>query len=116
MRAMVAIYCRAQHGRSGLCPSCRALVAYAEHRLDRCVFGDEKPTCANCPIHCYRSEPREQMREVMRFAGPRMLLRHPVLALLHLWVDGRHTAPDPHGVAAREARHRRAVRGGSEAA
>ena len=29
----------------------------------------------------------------MRYAGPRMLLRHPVLALAHLLVDGRRPAP-----------------------
>ena len=27
---------------------------------------------------------RERVRQVMRYAGPRMLLRHPILALLHL--------------------------------
>jgi hypothetical protein len=32
---------------------------------------------------------REQVRAIMRYAGPRMLLRHPVLALMHVW-DGRH--------------------------
>jgi hypothetical protein len=36
---------------------------------------------------------RERVREVMIFAGPRMLLRHPVLALLHLVVDERRPAP-----------------------
>jgi hypothetical protein len=30
---------------------------------------------------------REQVRAVMRYAGPRMLWRHPILALEHLW-DG----------------------------
>jgi hypothetical protein len=28
----------------------------------------------------------------MRYAGPRMLLRHPVLAVMHV-VDGRRPAP-----------------------
>ena len=27
---------------------------------------------------------RERVRVVMRYAGPRMLLRHPILAILHL--------------------------------
>jgi hypothetical protein len=27
------------------------------------------------------------MREVMRFAGPRMMLRHPWLAVVHLWKE-----------------------------
>jgi hypothetical protein len=30
---------------------------------------------------------REQVRRVMRFAGPRMLFRHPYLAFMHL-IDG----------------------------
>lgn len=88
IRAMVAIYCRAHHGTRGeLCDDCRALVEYADCRLDRCPFGAKKPTCAKCPIHCYRPAMREKARVVMRYAGPRMLLRRPVLALLHL-LDG----------------------------
>jgi hypothetical protein len=35
---------------------------------------------------------RGQVREVMRYAGPRMLLRHPVLAVLHL-LDGMRPIP-----------------------
>jgi hypothetical protein len=82
--AMIRLYCRGRHGSGGeLCPSCRELHAYAMARLDCCPFGVEKPTCAKCPIHCYRPEMRERIREVMRYAGPRMLLRHPVLALRH---------------------------------
>jgi len=49
--------------------------------MSRCPFGPDKPTCAKCPIHCYKPQVRERVREVMRFAGPRMLLRHPVLAV-----------------------------------
>ena len=33
---------------------------------------------------------RERVREVMRYSGPRMLWRHPVLAAAHL-MDGRKT-------------------------
>jgi len=86
--AMVGIYCRAHHGASGeLCGECRELLEYAYGRLDRCPFGADKPTCANCPVHCYKPSMRSKARAVMRFAGPRMLLRHPVLALRH-WLDG----------------------------
>jgi hypothetical protein len=31
---------------------------------------------------------RDRVKEVMRFSGPRMLLRHPILAIRHL-LDGR---------------------------
>ena len=93
IRAMVRIHCRDLHGgRDALCADCAALMDYATRRLDRCVFGDAKPTCANCTVHCYSAAMREQVRVVMRHAGPRMLLRHPLLAIAHL-LDGRRPAP-----------------------
>jgi hypothetical protein len=92
--AMARIHCRDRHGtRAGLCGECAELLAYAARRLDRCVFGDDKPTCANCKVHCYNAPMRERVRAMMRYAGPRMLWRHPMLALLHV-KDGRRPAPD----------------------
>jgi len=91
---MIAIFCRDHHGEHyGLCPSCAALHAYAEQRLDKCPFGETKPTCAKCPIHCYKPECREQVLQVMRYAGPRMLLRRPILAIRHL-LDERKPPPE----------------------
>ena len=88
IEAMVEIYCRARHGAGAVpCGECRELVAYARQRLGRCPFQEGKPTCARCPVHCYRPAMRDRIREVMRFAGPRMVRRHPILALLHL-LDG----------------------------
>ena len=58
---------------------------YAERRLEKCPYGADKPTCANCPIHCYKPAQRQMARDVMRFAGPRMPWRHPVRALTHLF-------------------------------
>lgn len=93
--AMIAITCRDLHGggRGALCAGCAELRAYAERRLRHCPFGDDKPTCANCRIHCYRPEMRERVRRVMAHAGPRMILRHPYLALMHLLVDEHRPAP-----------------------
>lgn len=93
LEAIIGMYCRAHHGGAGaLCADCAALADYAQRRLERCVFGDAKPKCANCLVHCYRDEMRERVREVMRWAGPRMLLRNPWLAVMHL-VDGRRPVP-----------------------
>lgn len=90
---MLGIYCRGQHGgRRELCDACRELLEYALARLDRCPFQELKTTCAKCPVHCYRPDMRQRVREAMRFAGPRMLYRHPVLAVLHL-IDGRRKEP-----------------------
>jgi predicted amidophosphoribosyltransferase len=83
---MVGIFCRDKH-LEGLCPECRALLDYAAVRLERCRFGVEKPTCARCPVHCYQVQRRDQVRAVMRYAGPRMLWEHPILSLRH-WLDG----------------------------
>jgi len=85
MSKMVGIYCAAHHGSDGdsLCEECREFLHYAERRLRKCPYGDEKPTCANCPVHCYKPARKDQAREIMRYAGPRMLLRHPLLAIAH---------------------------------
>lgn len=85
--SMTGIYCADNHGNrvGGLCSSCAALMNYSEERLAKCPYGQAKPTCAKCPIHCYKKEQREHVREVMRYAGPRMPLRHPWRALTHLF-------------------------------
>jgi len=92
LEAMMRLYCRHHHGGGPLCQACAGLFGYARRRLERCVFGDAKPTCANCLVHCYRVDMRERVRAMMRWAGPRMLLRHPVLGILHL-LDGRRPSP-----------------------
>jgi hypothetical protein len=95
LQAMVRLHCRQRHAQAeGLCEKCQSLMDYATRRLDRCVFGDDKPTCANCRVHCYNAPMREDVRSVMRYAGPKMLLRHPILAFAHMVVDSRRAAPD----------------------
>ncbi len=92
IRALIGLYCRDNHGGTALCAECQELENYALARLDRCPFGKEKPTCANCPIHCYKPDMKERVRKVMRYAGPRILFHHPILALLHM-LDGFRKAP-----------------------
>ena len=88
VEAMIRLYCHGKHGKSeGLCEDCAELLAYAEARLAACPYGEVKPTCVRCPVHCYKPAMREQIRAVMRYAGPRMLWHHPLLAVLHL-LDG----------------------------
>jgi hypothetical protein len=87
--AMIRCYCRGRHATGAtLCSECQGLLDYAAVRLERCRFGSEKPICVNCPVHCYQPARREQVRVVMRYAGPRMLWQHPILSLRH-WLDGR---------------------------
>jgi hypothetical protein len=94
MTTMTRIYCRDHHHPAdGLCADCEQFLSYANARLERCRFGAEKPTCAKCPVHCYQRERREQVRVIMRHAGPRMVWQHPILSLRH-WLDGFRQAPE----------------------
>jgi hypothetical protein len=107
MECMVEIWCADQHGAtSGApCGDCRTFLDYAARRLEKCPYGEAKPTCAKCPIHCYKRAQREQARMIMRYAGPRMTFRHPWLSLMHL-VDKLRKVEHP-----MEARRRKARRG-----
>ena len=60
------------------------LLDYAYQRRDHCKFGEKKPTCKKCPIHCYKPDMKKKMREAMRYAGPRMMWYHPIAAIKHL--------------------------------
>jgi hypothetical protein len=86
VNAMIALYCKGNrhHAGGGLCPRCRELAEYSSERLSKCKYGEKKPTCKKCATHCYKPEHRESIRCVMRYAGPRMLARHPYLAIMHL--------------------------------
>lgn len=82
---MTKIYCQHFHKVPYTnCQSCQAFVGYAEKKLDRCVYGQAKPACKNCPIHCYKPTEKQLAQQIMRFAGPKMLFKHPILAIKHL--------------------------------
>ena len=74
MKVMVEIYCKDHHH------------PFALFRLMQCPFQEKKPACQNCQIHCYRSnqEMRRKAKQVMGYAGPRMLMKHPYFALMHV--------------------------------
>ena len=87
----IGLSCRSRHGREGavplpaelsglvrkpypLCPDCAGLLEYAVRRLRSCPL-NPKPSCKKCPVHCYRPDYRERIREVMAWSGKRMILR-----------------------------------------
>ncbi|TAL67255.1 MAG: nitrous oxide-stimulated promoter family protein [Bacteroidetes bacterium] len=87
--AMISKYCKIEHHTKGeLCEDCSKMFEYVMKKLDRCPFDEDKPTCLNCSIHCYKSEEREKIRQIMSIAGPKMLWEHPMLAIMHL-IDNR---------------------------
>lgn len=85
---MIRLYCKKNHEEykkiKHMCPQCQELADYAKFRSEKCPFMEHKTFCANCKVHCYKPEMREEIRKVMRFSGPRMIFYHPILAIWHL--------------------------------
>ena len=84
---MIKKYCHGKHGTRGeeLCEECRALTEYALFRLEKCPFKVNKKFCSFCKIHCYKPDMREKIKDVMKWAGPRMIFTHPVFAFKHVF-------------------------------
>ena len=75
VRDMIYLYCRKLHfTKNGLCDNCDDLLQYAKLRLDKCPYGEGKPVCSNCKIHCYKKDYKEKIKEVMRFSGPKCFI------------------------------------------
>jgi hypothetical protein len=86
---MIHVYCKAKHKTKGeLCEECSDFLSYAFLRLDKCQFQEEKPTCGKCLVHCYQLSMREKAKKIMRYSGPRLIWRAPILTLHHI-LDGR---------------------------
>lgn len=94
---MIRLACAGQHStpEGEPCAECLALIAYVEQRLVHCPYGESKPTCRKCPVHCYRPTERERIKAVMRYAGPRLLQRGDFGALKHLLADLKPAPPKP---------------------
>ena len=75
-----------KHPKGSCRPACQELQDYALARIDKCPFMETKTFCSACKVHCYKPAMREQIRAVMRWAGPRMLPVHPVLSVKHVAV------------------------------
>lgn len=88
LQMMVKIYCKdLHHSAEVLCSECQGLSDYALTRLTSCKFGESKPTCGKCSVHCYKPVMRKRIIYIMRYSGPRMLFVHPMIAMRHL-IDG----------------------------
>jgi hypothetical protein len=85
VRLMVELYC-IHHLTCNVVPEeYKELADYACDRLEHCKYGDAKPACKNCPIHCYAPQQRQRIREIMRWSGPRMIIYSPKALMRHLW-------------------------------
>lgn len=87
---MIRLYCHRFEGNNDLCVDCRQVLDYAMTRLDHCKYGNGKPTCKKCPVHCYRPDMKDRIRQIMRWSGPRMIIYHPIAAIKHLLRESLH--------------------------
>jgi hypothetical protein len=85
----VEVYCVGEHcgaerspvalpadmGERNLCPECADFLHYAITKRLKCPLESEKPSCKHCRIHCYDRPRREKVREIMSYAGRRLMLR-----------------------------------------
>lgn len=89
LRAFIGIYCKKNHIEKGssqfqdsLCSECYELLTYALIRNEKCPL-DPKPLCKDCPSHCYRTEYRQRIRNVMKFSGIYFIKRGRIDWLWH---------------------------------
>ena len=91
--AMLEMYCSKHHhgqekrrllpfGEYALCPKCAEKAAILIRQTSRCPHMAYKTFCHECPRPCHRPDP--EIAAMMRYSGPRLMLRHPILAFRHL--------------------------------
>ena len=82
---MIELYCKHKLKCKTMPPKYKELIDYAHAKLNKCTFGENKKSCKQCPIHCYSPQKREEIKKIMRWAGPRMIVYSPIKALKHLF-------------------------------
>ena len=85
----VEVYCSGKHSGAGrtpialpaglgeriLCPECSSFLEYAVAKRLKCPLEAEKPTCKHCRIHCYDKVRLAKVREIMSYAGRKLMMR-----------------------------------------
>ncbi len=99
----VEVYCHHRHREAGmcvvdskvvdlqtlaghavtLCPECAKLLNHALVKRSICPM-QPKPACKHCPRHCYHPTYRQQIKEVMKYSGRRLVLSGRLDLLWHL--------------------------------
>lgn len=84
-KLMILRYCKGHKHCGRPCEDCSELIQYMEKKLDLCPFMETKTYCSNCKVHCYSPNMRRQIKEVMRYSGPRMIFSHPIITIDHVY-------------------------------
>jgi hypothetical protein len=70
-------------GPISICGECHKLLTHAFVKRMNCPM-EPKPACKHCPSHCYHPTYRQQIREVMKFSGRKLVLSGRLGYLYHL--------------------------------
>ncbi len=86
---MINLYNKKKFKQKQLTKEMQELLDYSYLRIENCPhrkknLNGEKPFCSCCSIQCYKADMRQNMVEVMKFSGPRILFSHPIVAIDHL--------------------------------
>jgi hypothetical protein len=68
-----------------ICADCAELLEHGMKKRALCPL-DPKPSCKNCHIHCYTSEYRGKIREIMAYSGRKMIMRGRLDYLWHYFI------------------------------
>jgi hypothetical protein len=83
-RDMVVLYCKKNHTVNSPCEECKKIIDYGFKKIEICPYGESKPFCSKCSIHCYEKNMQKKVKEIMRYSGPRIIFYHPIASLKHL--------------------------------
>ncbi|NTV50067.1 MAG: nitrous oxide-stimulated promoter family protein [Geobacteraceae bacterium] len=93
----IEVYCTGKHqtaerasialpaglGERFICQECASFLEYTVAKRLKCPLEAEKPTCKHCRIHCYDKPHREKVREIMSYAGRKLMMRGRLDYLWH---------------------------------
>ena len=90
LEKFIQVYCDTKHKDSekitmnnlDLCEECLETLNYSIQRREICSL-DPKPTCKNCEIHCYKTDQRQKIKDIMRHSGMHMIKRGRLDWLIH---------------------------------
>lgn len=90
VKLMILLYCKDHKHLESPCESFSELIEYVNMRIDTCPFTETKTYCSNCKVHCYKKDMRDKIKEVMRYAGPRIIFSHPMITIDHMYQGLKH--------------------------
>lgn len=88
LQAIGSIYCAAHHAGAlkddaGMCEECAAVIKYTHERASACPYNHEG-NCQDCKLKCNRGEQQQRIKAIMKYAAPRMLVKHPIMTMEYL--------------------------------